>query len=80
MNVFDWLPRPGQHVEIPGGEMWCQEWEVHENRHGNEVRGRVVFEFIASKEAVAVKVDSDSLPPAPTLPSPDPERSRRRLN
>jgi hypothetical protein len=33
VNPFDFLPRAGQSIEIPGGVMWCDRWEVRQGYH-----------------------------------------------
>lgn len=68
MNIFEFLPRPGQSRPLPGGAIWCQEWEVSHISDGR-VEGRVVFEFQARSDVLEPKVQrlpdsGSSLPPA----------------
>ena len=44
-NPFGWLPQPGQSVKIPGGILWCDEWEVTRERQTMRAYGEIKFRF-----------------------------------
>lgn len=65
MNPFDFLPRAGQSIEIPGGRMWCDRWEVRQGHHHvydgpdcigmvltGEFSGEITFRFHTSDSSV----------------------------
>jgi len=66
-SPLGWLPKPGQSKKIPGGVLWCNEWEATINR-SNQVSGKIIFHFetdlasyeIATQEPKAIE---DSTPP-----------------
>ena len=42
-NPFSWLPEPGEAKAIPGGFIYCDEWEVCVS--DGEATGTVTFRF-----------------------------------
>jgi hypothetical protein len=44
-NPFGWMPRTGQFIKIPGGVLWCDEWEVTRNMHTRQASGEIKFRF-----------------------------------
>lgn len=50
-SPYDWLPRPGESREIPGGVLRCKCWEVREWPGNQFVTGEIVFTFTARRDA-----------------------------
>jgi hypothetical protein len=44
-NPFEWLPQFGQSIKIPGGVLWCDEWEVTSERQTMRAYGEIKFRF-----------------------------------
>lgn len=45
-HPFNWLPRPHEYKDIPGGVLWCDSWEVEQTR-GESCSGTIIFKFVA---------------------------------
>ena len=43
-NPLHWLPKPGQAVAIPGGLLWCEQWDVDRFESGH-ISGEIRFRF-----------------------------------
>lgn len=54
MNPLNFLPRVGDAMQIPGGALWCERWEVNRTHsYGEEYDGIVVFRFRTSDLSAA---------------------------
>jgi hypothetical protein len=71
-SPFEWMPKPGQSVRIPGGVLWCEEWSVNWPQPGI-VKGEIRFRFqcnaaaydAATKQKDVTEIEGQS----PALPT-----------
>jgi hypothetical protein len=47
-TILDFLPSPGEHMQVPGGYVYCDFVEVSRGSH--EVTGLVSFQFEVTPE------------------------------
>ena len=68
MNPLNFLPRIGEMIQIPGGALWCERWEVSRVPRllGDEFDGTVVFRFSTS-DLHAVDPFKTSMPAGPMI-------------
>jgi hypothetical protein len=50
-NPFAWMPKAGQSKKIPGGVLWCDEWEVSRQHGNSRVSGMIRFRFEADMDS-----------------------------
>jgi hypothetical protein len=69
-DFFNSLPKPGRFIEVPGGMVWCDRWDVNYVNKG-EVNGEIVFRFRVDAEHVSTAMPTPALPePVRELPAP----------
>lgn len=49
MNPFSWLPKTGKTVRIPGGYMYCQNWQFTQTSPG-KFEGEIILRFACSQK------------------------------
>lgn len=47
-NVFEWLPKPGETIKIPGGFIVCESYKV--SFSSNLAEGSVHFRFVCDQD------------------------------
>jgi hypothetical protein len=76
-DFFNSLPKPGRFIEVPGGMVWCDRWDVNHTRDG-ESNGEITFRFRVNREHADMVQPTPALPelvrelPTPTLALPAP--------
>jgi hypothetical protein len=60
-DFFNSLPKPGQFVQVPGGVVWCNSWDVNYVNNG-EVNGEIVFRFRVDREFAGMVQSTPALP------------------
>lgn len=61
MNIFEFMPRPGEGASIPGGYIVCEQWDVEECGDG-QIRGAIKFVFRVDEKSYKKSMYTQELP------------------
>lgn len=71
-DFFNSLPKPGQFIQVPGGVVFCESWEVNHFK-GRGISGAISFRFEVDADYAWTAIPTPALPervrelPAPPL-------------